>query len=108
MEKEYIYTAGLIDGEGTIGLVRSSSNKNRSPYVSVSSTSYELVKYLKTTFQGSISKHKTYQSHHKTSYSWKLNHDKAIEFIKLISPYMKEKEKLYRANLILSEYKSIT
>ena len=108
MEKDFIYTAGLIDGEGTIGLVKANKNQFKSPYVSVSSTTFELVDYLKNTYGGYISKHKVYQDHHKQSYSWKINFHKAIEFIKNILPYLKEPEKIRRANLIINEYSKVT
>lgn len=108
MKEQHIYTAGLIDGEGTVGLVSNNHNQHRSPCVSVSSTTPELVKFLKETYGGSVSRHKTYQDHHKPSWSWKVTHDRALSFLEQVSPYLKEPEKIRRASLILSEYKSVT
>jgi hypothetical protein len=108
METDDIYTAGLIDGEGTITLTHKRNNQFRSPCVSVSSTTLELVQFLEKTYGGSISKHKVYRDHHKQSYSWKVHYNQAISFLTKVTPYLKEPEKLRRANLILTGYKSVT
>jgi len=63
-EQDLYYTAGLIDGEGSICLSIQRKNQNRSPVISVSSTTYEIPLYLKETHGGSISKHKVYKEHH--------------------------------------------
>ncbi len=108
METDDIYAAGLIDGEGTITLSHVNGNEFRSPCVSVSSTTYELVEFLRETYGGTIVKHKVYQDHHKQSFSWKVNYNKAVNTLEKVSPYLKEPEKLRRANLILQEYKKVT
>lgn len=103
------YTAGLIDGEGTITLSR--QNKKalwRCPIISCSSTSYELLQFLKDNWGGSISKHKTYQDHHKQSWSWKLCRRRALAMLHEISPYMLEPEKVRRSRMLLDEYLEIT
>lgn len=109
MEINHSYAAGLIDGEGTITLSKNkSSDKFRKPAISVSSTTYELLQFLKNHYGGSISRHKTYQDHHKESWSWKLSYNKAIDFIQIILPYLKEPEKVRRCTLIITEYKTLT
>lgn len=102
----HIYTAGLFDGEGTVTLTK--RGKSRLPIVSVTSTTYELLQFLKQTYGGTISKQKVYKKHHKQSWSWKAAYDTAISFLSSITPYLKEPAKRYRAQLILSEYKSLT
>lgn len=101
------YAAGLVDGEGTITLIKGNS-KFRSPVVSMSSTTYELVDFMKSTFGGHISHHKTYKPHHKPSYSWKIGYNRAIWFLELVLPFLKEPEKKRRALLIISSYKNTT
>lgn len=102
------YTAGLIDGEGTITLSKLNSGEFRSPVVSVTSTSYELLDFLKIEFGGHICKQKVYKSHHKQSWSWKLRHDQAVELCTILIPFLKEKSKLKRAKLIHKFYKKLT
>jgi hypothetical protein len=103
-----IYSAGLIDGEGSILLSRMHKDESRRPVVSVSSTTYGLLKFLCDTYGGNISNHKTYKKHHKQSWSSKISGDKAIACMQCILPYMKEPEKIRRAKLIVDKYKSVT
>lgn len=109
MKEHLVYTAGLIDGEGTITLLKGrSSDKFRHPVVSVTSTSKELIDFLHQTFDGVIVTQKIYKDHHKPSWSWKITYDQAIEFIRLVRPFMKESSKCQRCDMILSTYKSLT
>jgi len=109
MKDNLAYTAGLIDGEGTITLLRGrAKDKFRHPVVSVTSTSPELIEFLHQTYGGVIVNQKVYKSHHKKSWSWKLTYDTAIEFIRQIRPYMRESSKCNRCDMILATYKSLT
>lgn len=108
-EQNCIYAAGLFDGEGTVTLSKiHKSNLYRSPTASVTSTSFELVEYLKLTFGGFICNQKVAKEHYKQSWSWRIAHDKAIEFLTLVKPYIKEKKKLARIQLICDNYKKLT
>jgi hypothetical protein len=102
------YTAGLIDGEGTVGLCRRSSNENRSPLLTVPSTTRELVDWLKHNHGGSISTKRTYKENHSKSYVWDLAGDKAIDLLFKVLPFMLEPEKIRRATMLVREYKSVT
>lgn len=109
MKENLIYTAGLMDGEGTVTLLRGrKSDKFKHPVISITSTSIELIQFLKETYGGVISNQKTYKKHHKPSWSWKLSFDPALQFISSVRPYMKEKSKCYRMDLILANYKNLT
>lgn len=109
IEQECIYAAGLFDGEGTVTLSKiHSSSLYRSPVASVTSTSLELVEYLKTTFGGFICNQKVSKEHYKQSWSWRIAHDNAINFLTLIRPYIKEQKKLARIQLICDNYKKLT
>jgi len=107
-KQDLYYTAGIIDGEGSVLLSRIHTGKTRSPVISVSSTTYDILLYLKETFGGSISKHKVYKEHHKQSWSWKICYNKALEFCNDIYPYLKEPIKRKRAKLITEKYKDCT
>lgn len=110
MSEIHSYTAGLIDGEGSILLTKSRENKYhfRYPSVSVSSTTPELVNFLKETYGGRICSHKTYKPHHKQSFSWSVKRNKALKFLQLILPFLKEPRKRKRAEFILCNYKNLT
>lgn len=108
-ELDYAYAAGLIDGEGTITLGRQGAKcQYRRPVVSIPSTTFELLEFMHTTFNGCVSKKHKYKEGHSPSKAWKLEYDDAIAFLRLIVPYLKEPEKIRRANLILNEYKKLT
>lgn len=100
------YMAGLMDGEGSITLVKNYGSSNpelyRFPYVSVASTTFELVQFCKDNFGGSISTKKVYQDHHKPSYAWALQSRQAVELLDILVPYMLEPEKIRRAQLVIA------
>lgn len=103
------WAAGIVDGEGSICLMRTHKNKMTCPQVLVSSTTSEILLRLKTiSGGGSICKCKRYQSHHKQAYSWRIERNMALEFIQLIRPYMSEPTKIARSDLLLSDYKKLT
>ena len=108
MDIEHVYAAGLIDGEGSIQFTRHSKNKHRVPVVSCSSTTYEILAFLKQKYGGTICKHKTYKDHHKQSWAWKVDYNKALKCMESIIPYMREPEKIRRIKLLLGKYKSVT
>ncbi len=111
MNKEIIfaYTAGIIDGEGTVTLTKNKKTaKFKAPCISVSSTTYSIVDFLCKEYGGCISKHKTYKSTYKQSWSWHIMNDAAIEMLSNIVSYLKEPEKVRRSYLILNKYKTVT
>lgn len=106
---KFIYMAGLIDGEGTIGVSRDHATRNRVPYLSVSSTTKEIIDWLVENFGGTASVQKVYQDHHKQSWSWKLrNKAQLFELIAQIEPHMLEPAKKARIKMLLTEYQTVT
>lgn len=101
------YTAGLFDGEGSVCLSKNHSGAMRSPEVTVTSTTFALVEYLKLHHGGSIVARKT-TAGWKQAYIWSARYDAAIDFLDNILPWMQEPEKIHRGNLIVHEYKSVT
>jgi hypothetical protein len=109
VEAKISYAAGLFDGEGTVTLSRlHADDVFRAPMVSLSSTSFELVQFMKDNFGGAIISHKTYQPHHRKQWSWRLVRRSALAFLEKITPYIVEEEKKRRVHLILDEYLSVT
>lgn len=105
---KYAYLAGLFDGEGTVTLSRENSGIYKSPVLSMSSTSFNLLEMCKTTFGGHISKQKVYKDHHKQSWSWKVRNNPAITAAELLLPFIQEPEKKRRITLLLTKYKDVT
>ena len=96
------YSAGLMDGEGTITM--RPTGKWRRPRVSMSSTTLCLLEYMVATFGGAVYARKRARAVDAPSWSWALNGEDAIKFIQITLPYMREPAKIRRANMILLEY----
>ena len=109
-EVEKSYIAGIIDGEGSIMLQRFHKGDFPTPCVSIASTTIELLEWVKeVSGVGIIKKKKNYNCEkHKDCYSYVVKHDKAIELIKDIYPYLVIESKKKRAELILMRYKAVT
>ena len=109
-ETEKAYIAGIIDGEGSIMLQRIHKNENPSPCVSITSTTLELLEWVKNTVgKGRIISKKNYNiEKHKDCYSYVLRRNNAIQLLNDIYPYLIINTKKKRAELIISTYKSIT
>ena len=103
------YTAGLFDGEGSVLLsYKNKKDKFRTQCVSLTSTTYPLVEFLKENYEGYICNQKIYKKHHKKAWIWKLSGRKAVDFLNKIYPYLKETDKIYRAKLIATKYPQVT
>ncbi|NLK34541.1 MAG: hypothetical protein GX301_03705 [Gracilibacteraceae bacterium] len=108
--EERAYIAGIIDGEGSIMLTKFHKNQFPSPCITVSSTSLELLEWVKAkSGLGSIKSKKNYNPiSHKDSYTYIVRYDKAISLLKEIEPYLIIEQKKHRAQMILNEYKKLT
>lgn len=102
------YAAGLMDGEGSILLSRTHKNAKRSPCVSITSTSKELIDFLSHNFGGFVVNQKTYAEHHKQAWIWSVKRRLALQFLELVRPFMHEAEKVRRADLLLTYYLKVT
>lgn len=84
------YTAGIIDGEGCIGIYKE-GRKGRWIYyvlaVNVGNTNPQLIEYLYSNFGGQSWKSPRLPPR-KTAYCWRLQAKSAGEFLKLIFPYL--------------------
>ena len=109
-QTEKAYIAGIIDGEGSVMLQRIHKNENPAPFVSIASTTIELLEWIKLTIgKGLISKKKNYNlDKHKDCYSYILKRNDAISLLIDIYPYLIIPAKKKRSELIISTYKFIT
>jgi hypothetical protein len=107
-DTEAAYAAGILDGEGSIYFSRNRTSRWPSPIVSVASTDRELLEWLPARLGGSIVQKRTYQPQHALSYDWKLTDRRALEFLKIVRPYLVIKRKMVRCDLLLAEYLACT
>jgi hypothetical protein len=94
-EIDIAYAAGFFDGEGCITI-----SKNGAVDVRVVNTSKKVLLKLQSIFGGSITNRT--QKINKTQYAYSFYGENAIEFIKLIKPYLIDK--LSQAETILEYY----
>lgn len=88
------YTAGITDGEGSIGIARHKSKSCKRGFtlelcVQITSSDEWLCAWLKFGFGGSLSH--SINSAGNPMWHWILGARKAAEFLKLILPYLKLK-----------------
>jgi hypothetical protein len=107
-DTEAAYAAGILDGEGSIQLIRVRKSRWPSPTVSVASTDRELLEWLRTRAGGTIVKKRVYRPQHSTSYDWKLTDRRALRFLEIVRPFLVIRRKIVRCNLLLSDYIACT
>lgn len=86
------YVAGIIDGEGCIGIYK---HKHRYYLqVAVHMTNEWLVNWLSFAFKGSISTYGYYRKREncQKEWAWNLTGKKALVFLELVYPYLKLKK----------------
>ena len=104
------YLAGIIDGEGSIMLSKYHHSEFPCPCISISSTDLELLEWIRDKIgAGRINRKKNYNiDKHKTSYTYAVYYDTAIDVMSKIEPYLVIVKKKLRAKFITENYKKIT
>ena len=84
------YVAGLIDGEGCIGI--QSSNKGSQYYVEITIGMAEKAKALllqiKEHFGGTVTHHRRQTKRWANAWKWRIGGDAALSFLEMIAPYL--------------------
>lgn len=96
------WAAGIIDGEGCIGIYRSRSRSNAYQLsVSVANTEPELLRVLAQEFGGSINAHRgqVAQPGWKLAFQWRLSSRMAAAFLEQVRPYLRSPRKKAAAAL---------
>lgn len=108
--QEIAYIAGIIDGEGSIMLLRFHKNQFPAPCVSVASTSIELLQWLKSTIGYGVIKGKRNYAplKHQNSYTYIVKYNEAINLLELVEPYLIINNKKLRAKMVIRQYKLLT
>lgn len=81
------YLAGLIDGEGNIGIYSAGSSGQKRLHVEISMTHYETVKCIHDQFGGQFREKKTAKGY-KNQWHWRLTHKKAAELLRKVQPHL--------------------
>jgi len=110
VKEDWIYLAGIIDGEGSIGIEHlAPDNKSRKKdyYVcrlTVVNTSFELMNELKCVFGGQFDKRKDIEGR-KKCYRWHIFGKDLEETLRIIKPYLLIKRK--QADVVLEYRKTV-
>jgi len=89
--EELAYTAGIVDGEGSVGIghnEKSSKNLYYGVFVSVTNTAEWLTQWLQLTHGGSVHPYQHPNPKYKLAYKWSLHGVAAAEFLESILPYL--------------------
>jgi len=100
-KEELAYTAGIIDGEGCIRLAKRGNTNGLVSYyigVEVGMTNKDIIYWLKDKYGGSITIRNSH-GNRKTRYDWSLRTKMAVDFLKMIYPYLRVKK--YNADIAL-------
>jgi hypothetical protein len=105
---EAAYVAGVIDGEGTVTLVRMHRGENRRPVVSISNTERPLLEHIQGVVgTGRITNKRTTAAHHTPSFAYVLSSRGAIALLEQIVPYLRT-YKAQRARMLVESYRQVT
>jgi hypothetical protein len=105
---EAAYVAGVIDGEGTVTLVRMHRRENRRPIVSISNTERPLLEHIQDVVgAGRITNKRTSAADHTPSFAYVLSSRRAISLLAQVAPYLRT-YKAQRARMLVEGYLAVT
>ena len=94
MEKtDLAYIAGILDGEGCISICKQRDSTRRMGVryqlrILVANSEEWLLNWLKFSFGGRVYKAREADSTHKACWRWIIDSHQALEFLKLVYPYL--------------------
>jgi hypothetical protein len=102
------YIAGLVDGEGTISLLRRHRGDERQLVVSISSTERVLLEHvLAAVGVGKITRKRTYSVRHAPGLTYSVSNRQALALLEQLAPHLRS-YKAERARLLISGYVRLT
>ena len=102
------YVAGILDGEGTVTLVRRHAKDRRQLVVSVSSTEPSILEWLKDTIGvGKITSKRTTSDRHAPGYTYSISNRQALDLLRQVASLLRS-YKRGRVQLALDDYLDLT
>ncbi len=98
------YAAGCFGGEGWVSLSRNSPDRYRRLEAGVANSCSEFLEFFEKTYGGALHFYKPRNPKYKQEGKWVLRNSKAFEFLKKIYPYLKEKNKRERIELLMKHF----
>ncbi len=95
-ELDLAYAAGIMDGEGCVGIYKKRETRVRLGYtyglaVEITMCSSTIPMWLHKNFGGSLNDYAGRKENHKRIFVWQVVAQQAKSFLELILPYLKEK-----------------
>lgn len=104
---ERAYLAGIVDGEGTVTLVRVHRKQTPYPEVSIANTDLNLLNWIKAKVKcGIIVKKKKKSDKHNQAFTFKIRGDKALLLLRELKSFLIVKNP--HAQLLIEKYKACT
>jgi len=105
--EDFIYAAGIVDGEGNICISKCTRPRMKSPSYSththVYNTNPTLIRYLKSTFGGADSFYDSGNPKHKPEVGWHLYGEESRKFLLNILPFLKLKNEQAKLAIAFQE-----
>lgn len=102
--RNYAYLAGLVDAGGSILYSKKGANRTRSPRISVSNNSKEIIDWLVKHFSGHVTSKKPKKPTHSINYEWRAKDSHIQNILKHLTPFLIHPKKKYRAQILLDNY----
>lgn len=97
LETDLAWLAGFFDGEGCCTPQIAVKDQRIGMRVSIAQTDISILLWIKSHFGGAICEHRRRIAHHQTLYTWRLTSEKAIDFLRLLLPYLRVKKQIAQA-----------
>ncbi|MCK4329798.1 hypothetical protein KAX02_08135 [candidate division WOR-3 bacterium] len=102
------YLAGIIDGEGTLGVYKGKKGHLYKITFRVTNTDFRMIQWLIDNFGGNIDSIVKYKEgdNRKDKYAWKLEGKKGIKLMKRVKSFLVLKAE--QANIAINMYEKVT
>ena len=93
---ECAYLAGILDGEGEIGIHKMTERKSTKGYrhrleIAITNTCKHILEFVQLRYGGNLHVKQRYSEKHRVCYRWRVEGQTAIAFLKDIYPYLRIK-----------------
>jgi hypothetical protein len=106
------WLAGIMDGEGTVTLMKRYGKNNtrfRQPTLSITSTDYEILARVQSLIAGTICNVSKYKERMKSAWIWSLNGSgRVFGVLQVIGPHLSCPKKKRRTAYLLDHYLRVT
>lgn len=108
-DKELIYLAGFLDGEGSIMIGRQIKPKQKSPYfnlrITIVNTNEKVMNWIQNITRGTIVNRRINHPKWKKIITWRIRERKAENLLKILLPYLIVKKQQAKLGLKFQNFR---